>query len=159
MSSASYNRAGIDFHHYWSFWRRLTIAAHAYLQYLPAGNETPFWAMARLGGQESLLYDQQTLRGYGVGRYVDNNLSVANVEFRTKIFEADLFGTHGIAQIAPFLEAGRVFHSASTDPFESLHPVGGVGFRAVAETFVVGYVDVGWGGEGAAVFSGINYPY
>jgi hypothetical protein len=24
---------------------------------------------------------------------------------------------------------------------------------------VVGYVDIGWGGEGAAIFSGINYPF
>ncbi len=159
MSSVSYNRTGVDFHHYWTVFPRLTIATHAYLQYIPAGNETPFWAMARLGGDESQLYDQQTLRGYGVGRWVDNNLSVGNVEFRTKVYEADLFGTHGVAQVAPFLEAGRVFHSPSTDPLESLHPVGGVGFRAIAEPFVVGYVDVGWGGEGAAVFSGVNYPF
>ena len=40
-----------------------------------------------------------------------------------------------------------------------LHPVGGAGFRAIAEPFVVGYVDLGFGGEGAAVFSGINYPF
>jgi hypothetical protein len=40
-----------------------------------------------------------------------------------------------------------------------VHSVGGVGFRAIAEPFVVGYVDVGYGGEGAAVFSGINYPF
>ena len=37
--------------------------------------------------------------------------------------------------------------------------VGGMGFRAIAEPFVVGYVDVGWGGEGPAVLSGINYPF
>ncbi len=47
----------------------------------------------------------------------------------------------------------------SEDPVTDLHPVGGVGFRAIAEPFVVGYVDIGWGGEGAAVFSGINYPF
>ena len=38
-------------------------------------------------------------------------------------------------------------------------PVGGIGFRGIAEPFVVGFVDIGWGGEGAAVFSGINYPF
>ena len=53
--------------------------------------------------------------------------------------------------------------ACSTIPGEDfvtdLHPVGGMGFRGIAEPFVVGYVDVGWGGEGAAVFSGINYPF
>jgi len=164
MSSVSYNRFGGDLRYYWTPdklipEKRLTIAMHAYLQYTPAGNETPFWSMARLGGEESLLYDQQTLRGYGVGRFTDDNLAVTNVEFRTRVYEADLFGTHGIAEIAPFAEAGRVFHHMSEDPVTDLHPVGGVGFRAIAEPFVVGYVDVGWGGEGAAVFSGINYPF
>ena len=66
---------------------------------------------------------------------------------------------NSIAEIAPFAEAGRVFHNMSEDPVTDLHPVGGVGFRAIAEPFVVGYVDLGFGGEGAAVFSGINYPF
>ncbi len=75
------------------------------------------------------------------------------------MLEADLFGTHGILELAPFLEAGRVWQQMSVNPFSSLHPVGGMGFRAIAEPFVVGYVDIGWGGEGAAIFSGINYPF
>jgi hypothetical protein len=159
LSSVSYDRVGAEFRHYWSFGQRFTIAGHVYIQYTPAGKETPFWSMARLGGEESLVYDQQTLRGYGVGRFIDDNLSVANFEFRTRVFETDIFGTHGIAEIAPFAEAGRVFHKMSENPVTDLHPVGGIGFRAIAEPFVVGYVDVGWGGEGTAVFSGINYPF
>ncbi|MGH8275216.1 MAG: BamA/TamA family outer membrane protein [Steroidobacteraceae bacterium] len=159
MSSVSYNRMGVDLRHYWAIGSRLTIVGHAYIQYTPAGRETPFWSMARLGGEEDFLYDQTTLRGYGVGRFTDNNLSAANFEFRTRVYEADIFGTHGVAEIAPFAEAGRVFHKMSEDPVTDLHPVGGVGFRAIAEPFVVGYLDLGFGGEGAAVFSGINYPF
>ena len=159
MSSVSYNRVGMDLRHYWTFGKRLTIAAHVYTQYTPAGKETPFWSMPRLGGDESFLYDQQTLRGYGAGRFTDDNLAAANFEFRTRVYEADLFGTHGIAEIAPFAEAGRVFHKMGENPVTDLHPVGGIGFRAIAEPFVVGYVDVGYGGEGTAVFSGINYPF
>jgi hypothetical protein len=163
MSSVSYNRVGVDLRHYWTpGWfpsRRLTIAGQVYVQYTPAGRETPFWSMARLGGEESLLYDQQTLRGYGVGRFTDDNMSMANFEFRTRVYEKDIFGTHGIAEVAPFAEAGRVFHNMSENPLTDLHPVGGIGLRAIAEPFVVGYVDIGFGGEGAAVFSGINYPF
>ncbi len=159
MSSVSYTRFGAELRHYWSFWKRFTLAAHAYIQYSPAGNEIPFWSLARLGGDDSTLYDQETLRGYGAGRFVDNNLAVGNIELRTRVFEADLFGTHGVAELAPFFEAGRVWRKLSEDPLSDLHPVGGIGFRAIAEPFVVGYVDIGWGGEGAAVFSGINYPF
>jgi Omp85 superfamily domain len=159
FSSFSYNRFGLDLHHYWTISPRLTFAGHGYIQYMPSGNEAPFWARGRLGGEASFLYDQETLRGFGAGRFVDNNLSVANFELRTRVLELTILHTPGILELAPFFEAGRVFHSMSSDPLEALHPVGGVGFRGIAEPFVVGYVDVGWGGEGGAVFAGINYPF
>jgi hypothetical protein len=40
-----------------------------------------------------------------------------------------------------------------------LHKVAGIGFRGVANPFVVGYVDLGYGSEGVAAFTGINYPF
>jgi hypothetical protein len=159
MSSVSYTRMGAEVRHYWSFGKRFTLAARGYIQYSPAGKEIPFWSLARVGGDDSQLYDQETLRGYGAGRFVDNNADDFNIELRTRVFEADVFGNHGIAEVAPFFEAGRVWRKLSENPLSDLHPVGGLGFRAIAEPFVVGYVDVGWGGEGAAVFSGINYPF
>jgi len=158
-SSVSYNRFGGELRQYYSVGQRITFAGHIFNEYEPAGGEMPFWAQARLGGQESLLTDQETLRGYGAGRFIDNNLFVMNVEIRTRVWEKNVFGTHGILELAPFAEAGRVSHALNDDPFSDLHPVGGIGFRGIAEPFVVGFVDVGWGGEGAAVFSGINYPF
>jgi len=159
FSSFSYNRFGLDAHHYWTLTPRLTFAAHGYLQYMPSGNEAPFWSRGRLGGDPSFIYDQQPLRGFGAGRFNDNNLSVANFELRTRVFELTIMNTPGILELAPFFEAGRVFHEMSGDPFEALHPVGGIGFRGIAQPFVVGFVDVGWGGYGSAVFAGINYPF
>jgi hypothetical protein len=159
FSSTSWNRVGADLHHYWTFTQRLTLAAHGYLQYMPSGNEAPFWARGRLGGDSSFLYDQETLRGFGSGRFNDNNLSVANLELRARVYELTIMHTPGIFELAPFFEAGRVFHEMSGDPFEALHPVGGIGFRGIAEPFVVGFVDLGFGGEGGAVFAGINYPF
>jgi len=158
-SSVSYNRFGGELREFYSVGQRITFAGHVFNEYEPAGNEMPFWSQARLGGDESLLTDQETLRGYGAGRYIDNNLFVMNVEMRTRVWDKDIFGTHGILELAPFAEAGRVARQMSYNPFIDLHPVGGIGFRGIAEPFVVGYVDVGWGGEGAAVFSGINYPF
>jgi hypothetical protein len=158
-SSVSYNRFGGELRQYLSVGERITFAGHIFTEYEPAGNEMPFWSQARLGGDESLLTDQETLRGYGAGRYVDNNLFVMNLEMRTRVWDKNILGTHGILELAPFAEAGRVGHEMGYNPFEDLHPVGGIGFRGIAEPFVVGFVDIGWGGEGAAVFSGINYPF
>lgn len=181
-SSISYNRFGGELRRYLTINHRITFAGHMFIEYndtggaLPqfeysgkpghrrlvsvgGGGELPFWAAARLGGEESDLTTQQTLRGYGTGRFVDNNLFVMNVEMRTRVWETDLFGTHGILELAPFAEAGRVAHNIGFDPVEDLHPVGGIGFRAIALPFVVGYVDVGWGGEGGAIFTGVNYPF
>ena len=158
-SSVSYNRFGGELRQYLTVWQRVTLAGHAFAEWQPAGNEMPFWSASRLGGDESLLTDQETLRGYGAGRFVDNNLIDFNLEVRTRVWDKDIFGTHGILELAPFAEAGRVGHTMGYNPFTDLHPVGGVGFRGIAEPFVVGFVDIGWGGEGAAVFSGINYPF
>ncbi len=158
-SSFSYNRFGGEFRKYITVAERVTFAGHVFTEYEPAGNEMPWWSQARLGGDESLLTDQETLRGYGAGRYVDNNLFVMNLEMRTRVWDRKIFGTHGILEVAPFAEAGRVSHNMGYNPFVDLHPVGGVGFRGIAEPFVVGFVDLGWGGEGAAIFSGINYPF
>jgi hypothetical protein len=159
LSSISYTRFGMDLHHYFPIGKNITLATHGYLEYMPSGNEVPFWSMARLGGEESMLMDQQTLRGYGAGRFVDNNLFVVNVEMRSRVWERDIFNTHGILELAPFFDVGRVFHNPGENFLTDLHPVGGMGFRGIAEPFVVGFVDVGWGGEGAAIFSGINYPF
>jgi hypothetical protein len=159
LSSSSYDRFGGDLHEYIPIGKRFTFAGHVYLQYTPAGQETPFWAMPRLGGEESLLYDQQTLRGYGVGRFTDNNIADANFELRTRVLEATILGNHGILELAPFFDTGRVWNGMSTVPFEDLHSVAGMGFRAIAEPFVVGYLDIGYGGEGSAIFAGLNYPF
>ncbi len=158
-SSISYTRFGGELRRFYTVNDKITLAGHTFVEYNPSGNETPFWSMSRLGGQESLLTDQETLRGYGAGRFIDNNLAVANVEVRTRVWDHDIFGTHGILELAPFFDIGRVAHNLDFNPLSQLHPVGGIGFRGIAEPFVVGFVNVGYGGEGTAVFSGINYPF
>ncbi|MEA3151371.1 MAG: hypothetical protein QOD56_2310, partial [Gammaproteobacteria bacterium] len=51
------------------------------------------------------------------------------------------------------------FSRTSTLPFSQLHHVFGVGFRGIAKPFVVGKVDIGYGTEGIAIFTGLNYPF
>ncbi|HUO06123.1 MAG TPA: BamA/TamA family outer membrane protein [Candidatus Binataceae bacterium] len=183
-SSVSYNRFGGELRRYLTLNNRVTFAGHLFCEYqavggnfpqfvtvfnskrdtyhtvsVGTGGEMPFWSAARLGGEESILTDQEPLRGYGAGRFVDNDLVVANMEMRTRIWDLNMLGTHGILELAPFAEVGRVAHYMDFNPLSQLHPVGGLGVRAIAMPFVVGYVDIGWGGEGAAVFSGVNYPF
>ncbi|MGH9343540.1 MAG: BamA/TamA family outer membrane protein, partial [Terriglobia bacterium] len=167
LSSSSYDSFSIDVRRYYRLTQRITLAGQVYSRYVPAGKETPFWAISWLGGdgpgESSLLglpvSDEQTWRGAGAGRFIDNNMFVANLEVRTRVFELNLFDTHGILELAPFLDLGRVYHSADGVPFAHLHPAGGMGFRAIALPFVVAYVDVGYGPDGSAIFSGINYPF
>lgn len=159
-SSVSYTRFGTELSHYFPFWERFIFAAHALIEYSPAGNETPFWAMSRLGGEGSDFFvDRATNRGYGSGRFVDNNIEDFNCELRTQIYTVNLFQTKAILQLAPFFDAGKVSHYFTDSLVARFHPAGGVGFRAVAVPFVVGYVDVGYANEGIAVFSGVNYPF
>jgi hypothetical protein len=167
MSSFSYSEFGFDIRRYQRVLKWLTIAGNLYARYIPATNPVPFWIMSWLGGdgagESSLLAlplsDSATWRGYGAGRYIDNNVFVGNLEFRMRVYERDLFDTHGILEVAPFIDAGQVFGSVTQSPVSELHPVGGVGFRGIALPFVVGYVDFGYGPNGAVVFSGVNYPF
>ena len=167
FSSSSYSEFAGDFRRYYRLNDRIILAGQAYIRYVPAGNETPFWAMSWLGGdapgESSLLglpvSDAQTWRGGGVGRYIDNNMFLLNFEARTRVWDVDMFNTHASAEIAPFIDLGKVFHNASGDPFWAPHPAGGLGFRAVVQPFVVAFVDIGYGSDGTAVFTGINYPF
>lgn len=159
-SSYSYSRFGLEVRHYFPFGERFNLATRGYVNVTPSGNEAPFWSISSLGGDHDAFFTmQETFRGYGTDRFVDNNLMVFNAELRTNIFTVDLFKTRATFQPAPFLAAGRVWHSLSDNPFCRFHLVGGMAFRAVIKPFVVGYVDVGSGGHGIAVFSGINYPF
>ena len=102
---------------------------------------------------------EQPLRGFGFGRYVDRNSFSTTLELRHRVFSFNAVSTHVDIELTPFVDAGRVFADTDAFPLNHLHTVGGIGFRGVARPFVVGYVDVGYGTEGVAVFTGINYPF
>lgn len=159
LSSVSYTLFGVEASHYLSVHPRMTLAVHGTLRYMPVSKKTTFWALSHLGGERSILGEQQLLRGYGDGRFIDNNLIVANTELRIQAFSLNLFSTQVAFEAAPFFETGQVFHNLDDNPFERLHFVGGIGFRGIAKPFVVGRVDVGYGSEGLAIYSGINYPF
>ena len=159
FNKSLYTEAGGDARGYWPVWPSTVIAAHASIRYLPSTERLPFWALSSLGGDTSEAGGQQPLRGYGAGRFYDRDAFSASAEVRHNFWGFDAMDSHVDLEVAPFVDMGHVFGRTSTFPIQSLHTVGGVGFRAIARPSVVGYVDVGYGSDGAAVFTGLNYPF
>jgi hypothetical protein len=158
LNNSLYSEAGIDGRVFWPINPKTVLASHVALRYLPSTDRLPFWALSSLGGGQSVVGGEQPLRGFGEGRFYDRNSFAATVELRRTAFEFDAI-SHVEIEVAPFVDVGNVFHEGPTFPIRALHKVAGVGFRAIARPSVVGYVDVGYGSDGAAVFTGINYPF
>ncbi len=159
VDDSLFTEAGGDGKFYWSPYQSLVVATHVDLRYEPSTHHVPFWALSSLGGDQSEIGGSQTLRGYGTSRFYDRNSFSANLELRQNVVSMDAFSTHIDIQVAPFFDTGRVFQTAGTFPITHLHNVMGVGFRGIAPPSVVGYVDIGKGHEGLAVFTGIGYPF
>jgi outer membrane protein assembly factor BamA len=159
LNDSLYSETGVDGRNFWPVTAKTVLAAHVALRYLPSANQVPFWALSSLGGGDSETGGEQALRGYGQGRFYDRNSFAASAELRRTVFSFDAVSTRVDIEMAPFLDLGRVFSRTSTLPFEQLHHVVGVGFRGIARPFVVGKVDVGYGNEGVAIFTGLNYPF
>lgn len=161
ISDSIYSLAGLDARTFvpLSFLPDTVLAVHAALRYLPSGHKIPFFDLSSIGGGESDIGGEQLLRGFGQGRFVDRDSFDTTVEFRHRAFSFDAAASHVDIEVAPFLDMGEVTSHTGTDPLSGLHKVVGVGVRGIARPSVVGYVDVGYGTEGVAVFTGINYPF
>jgi hypothetical protein len=154
-----YKEAGLDGRAFWPVFHDTVVAAHVALRYLLTDHNAPFWALSTLGGETSEIGGEQPLRGFGAGRFTDRDAYSTSLELRHNVFSFNAVSTRVDIEVAPFVDAGRVFADTNTFPLSHIHTVGGVGFRGIARPYVVGYVDVGYGSEGAAVFTGINYPF
>jgi hypothetical protein len=151
-STTSFVKWGFELRRFEPLRERVILALRGALDYLSGARRAPFYERHSLGGVKSL-------RGFGDGRFVDAHRFVGTVELRTAAYERRLFDVLTEFEIAPFLDAGRVFSELDTFPLEDLHYVGGVGFRGVVRPQVVGFVDVGVGSDGPAVFTGLDYPF
>ena len=159
LNASLYSEAGADARFFVPLDRRTVLALHTALRYLLEAHHLPFWALSTIGGDRSVVGAQQPLRGFGAGRFSDRDSFSFTAELRRTVASINAVSTHIDLQLAPFVDVGRVFHRLGTDPIDHLHSIAGLGFRGLASPFVVGYVDVGYGSEGAAVFTGINYPF
>jgi len=161
-NTSLYSEVGLDGRNFFALPNHAVLAMHVALRYMPRTDRTrniPFWALSGLGGDESDLGGNQPLRAFGTDRFLDRNSFVVNLEYRKRVATVHEFSTQINIELTPFIDMGRVFNALSTDPLSRLHKVAGFGVRGIAPPFVVGYVDAGYGSEGFAVFTGLNYPF
>ncbi len=116
------------------------------------GDKVPFLEQSILGGENSL-------RGYGRNRFIDNSFFLLNLEERIRLFRWEIFNVKADWELAPFIDLGAVMErldKAKSSQFE-FNP--GIGLRAVVRPNIVGRIDVGIGHDGPAVFVGLGYPF
>ncbi len=116
------------------------------------GENVPFLEQSILGGENSL-------RGYGRNRFIDNSFLLCNIEERIRLFRWEVFGVTADWELAPFLDMGAVMESLAKGNSSNFELNPGLGFRAVVRPNIVGRLDVGVGKEGPAVFVGLGYPF
>lgn len=116
------------------------------------GLGAPFLERATLGGENSL-------RGYGRGRFVGDAGLLLNVEARLRLFRWEVFDVDADWELAPFVDMGSVMETLGDieDGAKVFTP--GIGFRAVVRPKIIGRVDIGFGREGMAIFTGLGYPF
>jgi hypothetical protein len=159
LNDSLYTETGFDGRAFFPIMDKTVLAVHSSIRYLPTAHDVPFWALSSIGGADTVVGGTQPLRGFGDGRFYDRDSFSSSVEFRRNVVTFHAVATTVEIELAPFVDVGRVFDRTSTLPFTQIHKVYGLGFRGLARPFVVGYVDIGYGSEGAAVFTGIGYPF
>ncbi|TAL12798.1 MAG: hypothetical protein EPO02_00815 [Nitrospirae bacterium] len=111
----------------------------------------PFYERPMLGGET-------TLRGFGLNRFIDDNLFLINLEERVRVFSKRVFDNPIEVEVAPFLDMGRVSRDfAGRLQHTQFNP--GVGLRVISRPNVVGRLDVANGKDGGNVFVGLDYPF
>jgi hypothetical protein len=157
FNDSLYSETGVDGRLLFKLSESAVLATHLALRYTPSAQQLPFWAYSSLGGDRDFVGGEQMLRGFGAGRYYDRNSFAASIEYRRTVYGFNAATSHVDIEATPFIDVGDVF--AGSNPARHLHKVIGMGFRGIARPFIVGYVDIGYGAEGVATFTGIDYPF
>lgn len=153
LSSSSFRRVGVELKGYFAkdSDKRFTTVLRGKITYLK-GENVPFVELSMLGGEE-------TLRGYGEGRFYDNHSISFNVEERIRMFRFMAGDILLDVEAAIFMDSGQVFPSFEELKFKNTQAVIGLGVRFVVRGQIVAKVDIGYGKDGSAIFAGLDYPF
>ena len=151
-SQASFVRYGLQGRWLWPHaGERLVMAVRGLLERV-TGSDVPFFELSDLGGDE-------TLRGFGENRFLDEGRVLFNAEERIKVFHLNYGEVRTDIELAVFTDVGRVFKSFSDLGSGKIQAVVGGGIRFLAASQIVAKIDVGVGSEGLAIFTGLDYPF
>jgi surface antigen Omp85-like protein len=151
-SKASFVRYGLQGRWLWPhLGERLVFAVRGLLERVD-GSDVPFFELSGLGGDE-------TLRGYGENRFLDEGRVLFNAEERIKVFHITYGDVRTDIELAVFTDVGRVFRNFSDLGSGKIQAVVGGGVRFLAASQIVAKIDVGVGSEGLAIFTGLDYPF
>ena len=131
--------------------KRAIFVIHGNLQ-TTFGTQVPFYEQSSLGGQNSL-------RGFGVDRFIDDHAVQLNVEHRIHLLRARMLNVAAELEVVPFVDIGKVFRTFQNRLLHDYQVTPGIGFRAIVRPNVIGRVDFGYSHEGGAVFAGLDYPF
>jgi outer membrane protein assembly factor BamA len=116
------------------------------------GENVPFLEQSILGGENSL-------RGYGRNRFIDNSYFLLNLEERIRLFRWEIFDVKADWELAPFIDLGAVMERLDRTSRRQFEFNPGIGVRAVVRPNIIGRIDIGIGHDGPAVFVGLGYPF
>ncbi len=151
-SQTSFVRYGLQGRWLWpQLGERLVLAVRGLLERV-TGSDVPFFELSDLGGDD-------TLRGFGENRFLDEGRILFNAEERIKVFHITYGDVRTDIELAVFADAGRVFRSFSDLGSGKIQAVIGGGIRFLAASQIVAKIDVGVGSEGLAIFTGLDYPF
>ena len=151
-SKASFVRYGLEGRWLWPhLGERLVLALRGLVGRVD-GSNIPFFELSELGGDE-------TLRGFGENRFLDEGRVLVNAEERFKVFQLNYGNVRTDIELAVFTDVGRVFHNFSDLGSGKIQAVVGGGIRFLAASQIVAKIDVGVGSEGVAIFTGLDYPF
>ncbi len=152
-SGADFQRFGLSVTALFPKFKRRFVTAARAAGWIVTGDEVPFYALTQLGGKH-------THRGYGQGRFVDQNGWLASVEERWNVTSLDLMGTKAVLQLAGFVDAGRVLPEGGGFKLDKAKLAAGAAIRLVLpDSDLVTSIDVGFSDEGPAAFVGLDYPF
>lgn len=132
--------------------QRIVLVARGLVEAISGDARTPFQVRPSLGGDN-------TLRGFGDNRFFGDARVLVNLETRVRVLKLRLFGVLAEFEVAPFVDAGKVFTSFAQIARNGFEVTPGVGFRGLAAPSVVGHIEVGFSREGPAIFVGLDYPF
>jgi outer membrane protein assembly factor BamA len=144
LSQHDFRRLDVHLQQYIPFFnqrRVIALRAKSTLTFTENGQRVPFYLQPTLGGSDDL-------RGFRPFRFYDDNLLLANLEYRWETFSG--------LDMALFADAGKVFPRHSQWNFHDMEASAGFGFRFNVRNNVFLRTDVGFSHEGFQVWIKFN---